>query len=520
MMEKKGFTILELIAVIFILSLVILLFISSYGSTTNNIMEERHSAAEEILGNAIDIYYHLGLSDGSLQYYPDGTKINTCIKLKTLVENGYLAEENTLYDAGSIAILEVDNGKIKWEIAGENDAKVAEKCFFDQVNLTGITHPESQGIDNYTFSQTISLTDINTFKIDTDFTFKTLLGISIKQPNTYVIMSLDTSGSMGVFNNISNANEAVTALFNDFSSSEYNVCLAFIDMSSEVRLVQPFTNQTFTAHAVANDAENYTHSLWMAYDMFFTPEDELPKYYLTGGPPDIRPSGSTVVNSALGTNVYSVPECNGRLEADNKILLFMSDGYPESRWVVNTMYDAANKFKDKGGKIITYRYGTGVPPTTLENIASNDCIIGGVPNSPCMYQTGSYNFVELLQEFVAQTIEEIRSQSIKARIDFELNDYFNYTNTSNLTANPSIKSYPLNLEENVIDNWSKQNIYDLEVAYNGKEFPAGVNPYKVDMFKSITIVLMDKDGDEKERIAIDSIPAITLYKSKNASALN
>ena len=174
MKNKKGFTILELIAVIFILSLVILLFISSYGSTTNKIVKEKEDFRETVLGKSLSTYYYLGKSEGTLKYYiSDENKIITCIKLSTLIENGYLAEEDyTSKSADTFYKIEVGTDGI---IKDHQELADINECKYNEINISNVHQGATNTNDAVLgFQNLIKLFDVNIYKVDVNFTYNAI----------------------------------------------------------------------------------------------------------------------------------------------------------------------------------------------------------------------------------------------------------------------------------------------------------------------------------------------------------
>ena len=92
-MNKKGFTIIELLTVMFILSLLFLLFITSFGTTTERIREGNRAPA--VLNNAANIYFHLNVNNPNpttpfhFRTETDGS-LTSCISIRRLIRSGYL----------------------------------------------------------------------------------------------------------------------------------------------------------------------------------------------------------------------------------------------------------------------------------------------------------------------------------------------------------------------------------------------------------------------------------------------
>lgn len=84
---KKGFTLIEIIAVICVVAILTLLIMPNILNLVNNKRDEVSSAAKEMIYDATDLYIK---ENSSL--YPINTSGVYCIKIETLVNDGKLVE--------------------------------------------------------------------------------------------------------------------------------------------------------------------------------------------------------------------------------------------------------------------------------------------------------------------------------------------------------------------------------------------------------------------------------------------
>ena len=82
---KKGFTLMEMIAVIGILALMTLIILPNLLNQVNNKKEELSSTMKKMIYSATDLY----LND-NVESYPKIAGNNYCIKLQELVNSNYL----------------------------------------------------------------------------------------------------------------------------------------------------------------------------------------------------------------------------------------------------------------------------------------------------------------------------------------------------------------------------------------------------------------------------------------------
>lgn len=84
---KKGFTVVELLAVVVILSLLVILIMPNILNNVNNKREDVSDSAKKMIYDATDIY----MKENS-EIYPSTKESVHCIKLETLVNNGKLVK--------------------------------------------------------------------------------------------------------------------------------------------------------------------------------------------------------------------------------------------------------------------------------------------------------------------------------------------------------------------------------------------------------------------------------------------
>ena len=520
MNNNKGFTILELLIVIFIIGLIPLIFVNSFGKTKVNIDEERGQTGTTLLDDAVEVFYYLGMKEGTLEYFTkeDGSVIS-CISVNSLVSNGYILEEN--HDLSKYALLSVKDGELSYELTTNTSL-----CEYEKISLSGIYDGESSStsggddeVDSYTFKQNVSTIDVNTFAVDIDFSFKALLEIATVDPSAYILIMLDRSGSMMGSGRMSAANSAISALSTTLAQSEYDeydICIGFVSYGWDVTLDQPFTNRPFVAKAVAYGDENYTHAFEFAYELFTSPDSRLPISY-TYSPNSWGPAGP--VTSTLKTPTHSVPECAKRLTTTTKIVLFISDGNPIMLHTQQTMYAAATKVKNAG--IAVYTFGYEINSTILRTLASQTC--GTNKNEPCYSTSGISVFATQLKDFLINTINEINESKYKtAKVEMKLNStYFTYDQSDGSSPSHNNGTVTIDIDLSKYDSTSGTFVddYGFNIKYNGKGFGDGVNSIQVNIFDEVNIIFYDAEGNASKTEKLANLPKITLNKY-NSSAIN
>jgi len=486
--NEKGFTIVELLAVLFILSLLSIMLISYYGKTLSKIEEESRNSAKAILEDALDVYYHLNLNDGTLKYYIEDNKIITCVKVETLIRNGFLAEED--YDAAEFLKLTVKNGKISYEKIEDLSA-----CDYEEISVSGVyegstsTGAGTGDVDSFTFDQNVSMVDVNTFNVDIDFSFKALMSFaSDDYKDTYVMMILDNSGSMGspLVNGatpMSAANAAVTGLAATLSKAanpNYNFCTGLINFNTNSALNKPFTNKAFTSTIAASGNTNYLSGLQLAESTIYqitTTNESFPDVTtsISGSNVTIKIMNDTVVLassvvtfSAKATVQYTVgayvvsitygpntnsgiqsvtlvsgpkivstinpprnydlttPECAKASNSKSSIIIiFLTDGEPNTPNSLATTYlPSAKSLKNRGAKLLTIGYNL-TATGRARLLEMASYSCGPNKDEVCHFDANTSTIEQQLKELAYTTIEESRESKYKSgKIELVLNQEY------------------------------------------------------------------------------------------------
>jgi prepilin-type N-terminal cleavage/methylation domain-containing protein len=93
---KKGFTLIEMLAVVLIISLIALI---SLPTITNQLVDKKQEISEttmELINNATGLYMETRIGT-----YPKVTGQKYCVSLDTLVSNGYLSSPIKDFSNGS-----------------------------------------------------------------------------------------------------------------------------------------------------------------------------------------------------------------------------------------------------------------------------------------------------------------------------------------------------------------------------------------------------------------------------------
>lgn len=113
---KKGFTLIEVIAVIVIMGVILALTLPNIVNQISNKEEDISEASRKLIYTAADLYINDNINN-----YP------SCIKLETLVNGGYL--EKPFKDAWTKKSIPLDKGvKVTFNEYNEFTYELVEKC--------------------------------------------------------------------------------------------------------------------------------------------------------------------------------------------------------------------------------------------------------------------------------------------------------------------------------------------------------------------------------------------------------
>ena len=109
-LNNKGFTLVELLAVIAILMIIMAIAIPNISSAINRTKDKQDKATKKIIKSASDLYVSSIKSQFDKDY---------CVKIQRLIDNDYLDEENDYSD--KCVIYKISSGKV---VADVDDDKI------------------------------------------------------------------------------------------------------------------------------------------------------------------------------------------------------------------------------------------------------------------------------------------------------------------------------------------------------------------------------------------------------------
>jgi len=172
-LKKRGFSILELLIVIALLSLIALIFLMNFRNVNNNLPESNLTKEEQ----AFHTFFQTGRDNRNILWFrEEGTNNQvTCVRIETMIGQGFLEEDilnENNWGPGMVFRIVIDEeGNLTYtDITGDTSS-----CDFEDVNISN-AHQGSTDMNQgvLDFTNIISLYDFNVFVIDMDLTYHSL----------------------------------------------------------------------------------------------------------------------------------------------------------------------------------------------------------------------------------------------------------------------------------------------------------------------------------------------------------
>ena len=545
MNNNKGFTLIELIAVLAIMSILFTIGISTF-KITNNSKEDTKKANVNTVEKAINVYYKILSQKGKLNYANDGTETTFCVSYENLVKNGYITEEkiptyeetdesgNVIQTKYKYASVVIKNNNL--EFTNTSDSSNCQK---EKTNITPIKNKsgsKSEGDDStgeinaYSFTSTINQTSENTYKVDSKFkmTISQNIDITVYRP-IFTFMVLDRSGSMGG-TPIKNAVAAIKNLTSDLEkenkASAPNpdnpdnkpvYCTSVLEFANSSSVETNFTDTSITPSTYDYGGTVYYTPLQLIYDKMLT---NITSYVN---------SSSTRCKNALNNNPLY-------------FILFLSDGYPFDDYgssdYSNYLKIYTEKLKQKGVYIFTISYGVS-NNTHLKCMASkvlgeNETYVdsdyklcntyndasklrgynASGSGTPVYYFESSQtegSLTEIFKTFSTVAKKEARKTDYdKVNITFSINtNYFNLE-----TTDGNNKEFKNTISIDSMDTQYLTSKNDFNIVLINDKF----EDKEVKLFNSITLEFIDDDKKVENRtveVPENQLPKVNVYKYKD-----
>ena len=185
MRNNKGFTIIEIIVVIALMSLIWLVFANAFTGSIRSLEDQIEEETGTNITDTLFAYFRVAKNNRSLRYFyePNGNVIS-CIRIRTLIEEGFF-EENVLrennWNANDVFRIRIDCQGVLHHSRLTTTNLVNSQCSFNEMNMSGFFDHSvidaPLGNDRFDLNVTVSPTGVNTFSVDTNFfTMTTLTG--------------------------------------------------------------------------------------------------------------------------------------------------------------------------------------------------------------------------------------------------------------------------------------------------------------------------------------------------------
>lgn len=537
-MKKNGFTLIELLAVIVIIAIITVVGLASFSFTKDtNIKNE---STETTVERAINVYYQNLYKNNKLKYNKtttDGVStMEFCVKLDNLVKNGYLNQDNIpTYGCPTAdekdkkcpftyAIIKKRNEEMEYQFTNDENA-----CKKTKTNISSVKNENSPSegqigeeadVNKYSFSQSITQIDTDSYKVESNFSIKVSFDITSYVP-IYTVMVLDRSSSMSG-TPISNAVAAIKNMTEQFANinKEYEnetgnrpvYCTSVVQFESSASLETKFTDAIISPGTSAPGGTYYAPGLTLA---------------------------ENVLNNKLENSSSELCKNYANAPKVLNFIIFLSDGSPGDSFN-STFKSITERIKQNGTTIFTISYGSS-NNNNLKCMASraysedeekeeNDYVtctsLSDSSNFIGYNSTGStgqkrvyYFETSISEDSLNAVLQKFSDEAGKmsksteydiATINYTLNSHY-FENQKDSSKNTIIKSYNLT-DKDIIKDGYVTGITDFNIRL--KDIIINENT-EIPLFNSITIDLIDNEAVvENKTITIPeaNIPKVNAYK--------
>ena len=255
--NKKGFTLVELLATIVILSIIVTVSLSLYNNYSETSKEKLIDVEKKAIIRSAGNYYDEYSQDKSfrseVKYDESGSKIvNSCIKLKNLIDKGFYTKKEFLdekIDLNKYVVKITEKDGIKEYKLIKNYDSTNTECNYTSTSREARNEEKKvdyTGEEDYKAHLSVLLEE------DTDHEYMISFGTTaeiIKRTISeefpiYVSIVLDSSGSMyGRINQACSATEKLsTQIYERFDNSKTEL----VTFGTDASVVEPFNHQIIT----------------------------------------------------------------------------------------------------------------------------------------------------------------------------------------------------------------------------------------------------------------------------------
>lgn len=481
MKKKKGFTLVELLAVIVILAIVVsitLIVYNNYTDKSKNTIQKIER--NELINSAAAYYNEFGNTKDYLSYDVNNTTYS-CVKLQTLIDSGYYDTKVKFSDiekeTAVIKIIKKGNGVVDYSLTDNVDSQCYHDDYSGSVDKYSIKNNNTDVGVSLSLTQSGSAYDyILKMSLDTE---KIYSKVENDYP-VYVLLILDTSGSMSG-TRYTNAVNAAKTLANSLIGNK--------KIGSKTKIgVVPF------ASGISGNIRTFQNK-------------NLSSYSFPGA------TGGT----SIGVAFNKASEMIGSINDSNalKFVIFLSDGEPTDSECSGAakMKNCANKVTSKGAKLIVIGYDMGANNiyqtiASVDNQLCKNSAYSSGGNYYCYYTSDPSKINNLFSE-LSNRIVTI-SQSYKAAdVYIKFSDAVKlYDSSGNIISNNTvnINNLAFNIDTMVYN-------YSYRVRIDKDKISSSVS-----LFNNSKLILTDKNG-VKHEINIGN-PTLTVTKDLGKAFIN
>ena len=526
-MKKNGFTLVELLAVIVILSILFSIGFYSYTAYVSSAREKTKKIEIAQIINSGAAYHKEMQQNKNYLYYVDKNNVKySCISIKSLIDMGYykgnvsfLNEELTKENA-VVKIKEV-NGVASYEVVAPYVKDQDCVYYYVSNEISDNTNIVlKDGDDDNTISFDTRISKITNSKnsyllnmsLSADF-YSRMVNFAVP---VYVLIVMDVSGSMGKNNSpkYKNAKAAAIALSENIVNSFDDSYVGLINFSTKASLKRDFEHKNLVSDDF-NKAKGWTNVL-NAFNLAYNKISKIPnngietiKYviFLSDGEPaedKDKPVGVDLGNKKKDTRCKEMTsDCITALgEYSDKIksvenTTFLIIGYEMS--TVN-IYKAISSIDTKG---------TSCPATKSDNYINGQ--------KHCYYNSDNSGINTLfsnISNVISKNVKNINVSKSKVYAEFTnvvklFDNYGNRINNLNFDID-----FTKNVDETLKKNYqyiiSVDNIDESKFTcdYDKKECT-----YKVPIFNKYYVNLYDTSSNLFKRLEPSSYPTLVITRS-------